>query len=292
ASGVGSDKILVSVTEGDSVIFHTGVETNQHEDIKWYFSNNRIAQFSRFPSVFCTDVKCNADKVTESFRDRLKLDIQTGSLTNMNIRPSDSGIYELKIISSSSSSEQIFHIVNVVPAAEQEEVKINEGESVTLHCSEIRKPNDVLTWYFNDMLIAQISDDPKKTCADVQCKNADERFRGRLEVNQNGSLTIKDTRNTDSGLYKLQMTISHSSVSITRVKRFSVTITAVPDSSLSSSAVAVISVFVFLLVIAAVIAGVIYYRHKGYEPAALNDNGVNNSSPNPKDIALRDTGHP
>ncbi|KAL0161387.1 hypothetical protein M9458_045112, partial [Cirrhinus mrigala] len=87
--------------EEDSVIFHTGVVTNQQEDIKWYFNSIRIAQISGVLSFICTGVQCN--KGTERFRDRLKLDHQTGSLTIMNITTMDSGVYELKIISSSSS---------------------------------------------------------------------------------------------------------------------------------------------------------------------------------------------
>ncbi|KAL0161373.1 hypothetical protein M9458_045098, partial [Cirrhinus mrigala] len=210
--------------EEDSVIFHTGVVTNQQEDIKWYFNSIRIAQINGVLSLICTDVHCN--KGTERFRDRLKLDHQTGSLTIMNITTMDSGVYELKIISSSSSGEKIFNVnVNGISTAEQEEVKRNKGESFTLDSSEISKPNVVMTWYFNVALIAQIAGDSNKTCTDVQCKNTDERFRDRLEVNQIGSLTIKDTRITDSGLYKLQINISDSSFSITRVKTFSVTVT-------------------------------------------------------------------
>ncbi|KAI2665931.1 Carcinoembryonic antigen-related cell adhesion molecule 6 [Labeo rohita] len=282
ASSVGSDEVLVSLMEKDSVIFHTGVVTNQQEDIKWYFNTTRIAQINGQLTFICTDVQCNEG--TERFRDRLKLDNQTGSLTIMNITTMDSGVYELKIISS-SSGEKIFNVnVNGVSAAEQKEVKRNKRESFTLDSSEIRKPNYVMTWYFNDTLIAQIASDSNKTCTDVQCKNTDERFRNRLEVNRTGSLIIKDTRITDSGLYKLQINISDSSFSITRVKRFSVTVT---DSGLSSAAVAgiVIAVFV-LLVVAALIAGVFCCRLKRYKPAAQNDNDVKNSSPNPKDIAL------
>ncbi|XP_050957641.1 uncharacterized protein LOC127158623 [Labeo rohita] len=264
ASGVGSDEVLVSVMEEDSVIFHTGVVTNQQEDIKWYFNTTRIAQINGQFSFICTDVQCN--KGTERFRDRLKLDHQTGSLTIMNITTMDSGVYELKIISS-SSGEKIFNVnVKCIPAAEQEEVKTNKGESFTLDSSEIRKPNIVMTWYFNDALIAQIPGDSNKTFTDIQCKNIDEGFRARLELNQTGSLTIKHTRITDSGLYKLQINISDSSFSITRVKTFSVTVTG-----LSSAAVAgiVIAVFV-LLVVAALIAGVFCCRLKRYKPAAQN----------------------
>uniref|UniRef100_A0A673HJG6 Si:ch211-209l18.4 n=1 Tax=Sinocyclocheilus rhinocerous TaxID=307959 RepID=A0A673HJG6_9TELE len=207
ASGVGSDELPVPVMEGDSVIFHTGVETNQQEDIKWYFSSTRIAQINGALSFICTDVQCNNG--TERFRDRLKLDNQTGSLTITNTRTTDSGLYALKIISRSSSREKTFNvIVNSVPAAERDEVKRNEGESVTLDSGEIRKPNDVMTWFFNDTPIAQITGDPNKSCTDVQCT---ERFRDRLVLdNQTGSLTIMNITTTDSGVYKLQIISSNS----------------------------------------------------------------------------------
>ncbi|XP_016108711.1 uncharacterized protein [Sinocyclocheilus grahami] len=284
ASGVGSDELPVPVMEGEAVIFHTGVETNQQEDIKWYFSSTRIAQINGDLTKICTDVQCNSG--TEIFRDRLQLDNQTGSLTIRDIRTTDSGLYVLKIIGrSSSSSEKTFTvIVNSVPAAERDEVKRNEGESVTLDSGEIRKPNDVMTWFFNDTPIAQITGDPNKSCTDVQCKDGDERFRDRLRLDhQTGSLTITDTRTTDSGLYKLQIIIGNSSsFSITRVKRFNVTVF---DSGLSSAAIAGIVVVFVLLAAAAVTAGLIYCRRMRYRRAPQHENDAK------KDIALRDTGH-
>ncbi|KAK7126518.1 hypothetical protein R3I94_017869 [Phoxinus phoxinus] len=213
-SGVGSDE--VSVMEGDSVTLNTGVQTNQQEDIKWYFNSTRIAQISGDLSKICTDVQCNNG--TERFRDRLKLDHQTGSLTITNITNTHSGVYKLKIFSS-SDSEKIFSVsVTGVSADEPDEVK--EGESVTLDSGFIKHPNYLMMWYFNDIVIAEITGDQSKICTDDKCK---ERFRDRLKVNQTGSLTITHTRNTDSGLYKLQM-ISNSSFSfsINRMKRFSV----------------------------------------------------------------------
>ncbi len=99
----------VSAIDGDSVTLHTGVETNQQEDIKWYYSSTRIAQISGDLSFICTDVQCNTG--TERFRHRLKLDHQTGSLTIMNITNTDSGEYKLKIIRSSSGSDKIFHVI-------------------------------------------------------------------------------------------------------------------------------------------------------------------------------------
>ncbi len=100
-SGVYADRVSKSVMEGDSVTLNTGVKTNQQEDIKWYFSGFLVAHINGDQSFICTDVQCN--KVTERFRGRLKLDHQTGSLTIMNIRTTDSGDYKLQIFSSRDS---------------------------------------------------------------------------------------------------------------------------------------------------------------------------------------------
>ncbi|XP_058618015.1 uncharacterized protein LOC131531339 isoform X2 [Onychostoma macrolepis] len=286
-SAVGSDVVSVSVKEGDSVIFHTGVKTNQQEDIKWYFDDTRIAQISGDLSHKCTDVQC--EDGDERFRDKLKLDSQTGSLTIMNI--TNSGVYELKIISSTSSSEKIFNvIVNGVSNPERDEIQtksVKEGEYVTLESERTKKQNDEMMWYFNETLIAEIIGDQSKICTDEQCK---ERFRDRLKLDhQTGSLTITDTRTTDSGLYKLQITISDSSFSITVAKRFTVTVI---DSGLSSAAVAGIVIVVLLVAAAAVAAGVVYCRRRSRAAVPQSDEDVNNSPRNPEDIALSDTEHP
>ncbi|XP_056109177.1 uncharacterized protein LOC130086999 [Rhinichthys klamathensis goyatoka] len=164
--------------------------------------------------------------------------------------------------------------VSGVSAADIDEVKKNEGESVTFDPPVARQLNYVMTWYFNDTLITEITGDPNKTCTDVQCNEGTERFRDRLKLDhQTGSLTITHTRNTDSGEYKLEINIINSSFSITRVKRFSLTVIDVPGSGLSSGAVAGIVVAVVLLVFAAVTAAVIYYRHhRTYAPAAQSEN--------------------
>ncbi|XP_016344362.1 uncharacterized protein LOC107690522 [Sinocyclocheilus anshuiensis] len=229
--------------EGESVILHTGVKTNQQDRIRWYFNDTRIAQITKDLSKICTDVQCNEG--TERFRDRLKLDNQTGSLTILNIRTTESGVYKLLISSSNIDRENSFSvIVHDVPAAEQDKMKrksVKEGESITLHLDGVKKTNNLKIWYFNDTLITEITGDQSKICTDEQCK---ERFRDRLKLNdQTGSLTIINTRTTDSGLYKLQINSSRFSI----IKTFSVTVTAVPDSS----AAAVVVVAAVLLVAAA-----------------------------------------
>ncbi|XP_067272604.1 carcinoembryonic antigen-related cell adhesion molecule 1-like [Pseudorasbora parva] len=148
-----------------------------------------------------------------------------------------------------------------VSAADRDEVKrksVMEGESVTLDPAVMKNTNDVMAWYFNETLIAEITGDQSQICADDQCK---ERFRDRLKLDhQTGSLNITHTRTSDSGDYKLE--ISSCSIrrsSIRRIRRFSVTVTG-DGSGLSSAAVAGIVVGV-LLVFAALTAAVIYYHH-------------------------------
>uniref|UniRef100_A0A673KDQ7 Uncharacterized LOC107707595 n=2 Tax=Sinocyclocheilus rhinocerous TaxID=307959 RepID=A0A673KDQ7_9TELE len=208
----------VFVKEGDSVTLHTDVETNQQKYIKWYYDGIRVAEINGDLSFICTDVQC--EDADERFRDRLKLDHQTGSLTITNITTTDSGVYKVQIISSSRISEKIFFVALYgVPAVKSDEMSVEEGESVTLDPGVIKYQNDLLTWYFNDIRIAEITGDQRKICTDVQCEDADERFRDRLKLDhQTGSLTITNTRTTDSGLYKLQIS-SSSGGSI--IKRFS-----------------------------------------------------------------------
>uniref|UniRef100_A0A673JBB0 Immunoglobulin domain-containing protein n=1 Tax=Sinocyclocheilus rhinocerous TaxID=307959 RepID=A0A673JBB0_9TELE len=244
ASGVDTDRVFVM--EGESVTLHTGVETNQQDRIRWYFNDTRIAQITGDLSQICTDVQCN--KGTERFRDRLKLDHQTGSLTIMNITTTDFGVYKLLISSSNIDNENSFN----VPAAERDKMKrksVKEGESVTLHLDGVKKTNNFKMWYFNDTLITEITGDQSKICTNDQCK---ERFRDRLKLDhQTGSLTIMNTRTTDSGDYKLQINSSRFNI----IKTFSVTVT---DSAVA--AVVVVVAAVAVLLVAA--AGVIYCHRR------------------------------
>ncbi|CAM4659759.1 unnamed protein product [Leuciscus chuanchicus] len=282
ASGVGSDEVSVSVMEGDSVTLNTGVQTNQQEDIKWYFKDTRIAQITVDLNDVCTDVQCKDGD--ERFRDRLKLDHQTGSLTITNIRSTDSGEYKLKIFSSRNTFEKIFSVTcHDVPASQRDELKkksVMEGESVTLYPGEIKHPNYVMTWYFNDTRIAEITGEPRKICTDV---HRDGILRDRLKLDhQTGSLTITNTRNTDSGVYELD--ISSSSFNVKR--SFSVSVTAVPGSGLSSAAVVGICAVVLLVAAA---AGVIFWNSKVRRKDTRmqhNDqtNGVKGLSPNQTEI--------
>ncbi|KAL0149442.1 hypothetical protein M9458_055230, partial [Cirrhinus mrigala] len=205
--------------EGDSVTLHTGVKTNQQDRIRWYFNDIRIAQITGDLSKICTDVQCNEG--TDTFKGRLKLDHQTGSLTITNITNKHSGVYKLWINSSNINSKNSFSVIVHGAAAERDQMKrksVKEGESVTLDPGLVKNPNYSMTWFFNGNLIAEIAGDQSEICTDEQC---DVRFRDRLKLNQTGSLTITNTRTTDSGLYKLQINSSRFDI----IKTFSVTVT-------------------------------------------------------------------
>uniref|UniRef100_A0A8C2BFP2 Immunoglobulin V-set domain-containing protein n=1 Tax=Cyprinus carpio TaxID=7962 RepID=A0A8C2BFP2_CYPCA len=166
-------------------------------------------------------------------------------------------------------------------------VSLMEGDSVTLHTGVETNQQDDIKWYFGDTRIAEITGDLSDICTDVQCNVGTERFRDRLKLDhQTGSLIIMNIRITDSGDYKVLIIIRNSSFSVTRVKRFSVSVTAVPDSDLSPAAVAGIVVAVILLVAAAVAAGVVNYRRRSRTAVPQNEDDDGNSPPDPKSIHL------
>ncbi|XDV24080.1 hypothetical protein PO909_028353, partial [Leuciscus waleckii] len=82
--------------EGDSVTLNTDVtEIHEDEDILWKYGaeNSLIAQISRAAGISST-----SDDVPDGrFRDRLKLDDQTGSLTITNTRTEHAGVYKLEL---------------------------------------------------------------------------------------------------------------------------------------------------------------------------------------------------
>ncbi len=82
-------------------------------------------------------------------------------------------------------------------------VSVTEGDSVTLEI-DVNTDNEI-QWRFGhkDILIALVNRENGKI--KVYDNALDGRFRGRLQADQTGSLTITDTRTTDSGLYKPQI---------------------------------------------------------------------------------------
>ncbi len=85
----------VSGMEGDSVTLHTDLtEIQQADNILWTFGAEKsfIAIIKKQQQIFST-----FNGTDGRFRDRLKLDNQTGSLTITNITTQDAGLYKVEI---------------------------------------------------------------------------------------------------------------------------------------------------------------------------------------------------
>ncbi|KAK7136731.1 hypothetical protein R3I93_016935 [Phoxinus phoxinus] len=255
--GVGADEEKrVSVMEGDPVTLNPDPTKIQGFIlILWRFgeSGSVIAE---------TDgTKISYPHLTERFRDRLKLDHQTGSLTINNMRNKQSGFYQLEINHSAGNTYMRFSVTvyESPPVIDIEMKSVTEGDSVTLQ-------TDVTEPHGDELIVWRVGDEGKLIAKrDIEAKSSklyedtNERFRDRLQLDhQTGSLTITNSRTTDSELY----TVKISSSKQTSYKRFNVNVTEpVVSPVLSSGAVAGI-VVVLLLVFAVAAFGVFYYRHK------------------------------
>ncbi|XP_051726917.1 uncharacterized protein LOC127500068 isoform X2 [Ctenopharyngodon idella] len=151
---------------------------------------------------------------------------------------------------------KIFNVTVIGVVVEMDGVKsvsVTEGDSVILQSDVSEVQRDVLiVWRFGDkgILLAKIDVENKET----SLNDADGRFRDRLKLDLNGSLTIKNARTTDSGLYELQVRGRESS------QQFHLSVNAVPDPGLSPGLIAF--VVAALLVAAVVSSVVVYYRRK------------------------------
>ncbi|XP_058617992.1 uncharacterized protein LOC131531331 isoform X2 [Onychostoma macrolepis] len=104
SSGVFGDS--VSVMEGDSVTLNTDVtEIPEGDNIVWKYGAEKslIARMNKKKQDFSSDV------LDGRFRDRLKLDNQTGSLTITNITTQHAGCYEL-LISGAKRTSKTFNV--------------------------------------------------------------------------------------------------------------------------------------------------------------------------------------
>uniref|UniRef100_A0A673K044 Immunoglobulin domain-containing protein n=1 Tax=Sinocyclocheilus rhinocerous TaxID=307959 RepID=A0A673K044_9TELE len=185
-----------TVMEGESVTLNPDLTQIQKcYLIEWRFGDSVIAQTDG------NDISYPSH--TEIFRgrlqlDQLKLDHQTGSLIITNTRTTDAGLYTVKI---SSNKQTLYKRFTVTVS---DDVKtVMEGESVTLNpdLTQIQKCY-LIEWRFGDSVIAQTDGN------DISYPSHTEIFRGRLQLDQSGSLTIKNIRTKHSGLYKLH--IHHS----------------------------------------------------------------------------------
>ncbi|XP_068072665.2 uncharacterized protein isoform X2 [Danio rerio] len=192
---------IVSVKERGSVTLKPDAVIQRDDQILWTFGPQEtlIAGVNGNTREICI-----GDGADGRFRDRLRLDSTTGSVTITNTASEHVGVYKLKIISSTGTSFQKF-----ILTLKQEVKSVTEGSSVTLSPDTEIQNDDLILWMFGegDSLIAQMAN-IRKTRETFD--GPDARFKDRLKLDKKtGSLTITNVKNNHTGLYKLQ--ISNSS---------------------------------------------------------------------------------
>uniref|UniRef100_A0A8C2EMP1 Immunoglobulin domain-containing protein n=1 Tax=Cyprinus carpio TaxID=7962 RepID=A0A8C2EMP1_CYPCA len=185
--GVDADGVSVSVMVGDSVTLHTDdTEVPTGSNIIWKFGDDIIARMNeadRNPSTY--------DGPGALFKDRLKLDKQTGSLTITNIRTEHIGRYSVDIKSTNAKLKTFQVTVHDVV----ESVSLMEGDSVTLHPGVTKiQGSDQIVWKFGDQVIPITN---LNSAADSRWSN--------IHLNdQTRDLTIRNIRGDQSGDYKVE----------------------------------------------------------------------------------------
>ncbi|XP_077081434.1 uncharacterized protein LOC143735222 [Siphateles boraxobius] len=208
----------MEIREGNDILWKYGAEKSQIAKIK-----KKKQNFSTF------------DVPDGRFRDRLKLDDQTGSLTITNTTTEHTGDYKLEIRGANLTS--IIFSVSVYGVF-GDSVSVMEGDSVTLNTdlTEIRKGDDILWKYgAENSTIAKINQ--KKRTFSIY--NITERFRDRLKLDdQTGSLIIANTTTEHTGVYKLLITgakLTSKSFSVSVYARLPVPVIISRNSSQCSS---------------------------------------------------------
>ncbi|XP_059426076.1 uncharacterized protein LOC132160325 [Carassius carassius] len=103
-------------------------------------------------------------------------------------------------------------------------ISVMEGDPVTLHADANKIQKYLLIqWMFGHTRIAEVN---RLAQINSTYDGPDERFRGRLQLDQTGSLTITNTSTTDSGLYKVTVFSSETSY-----KSFNVMVSETPQCS-------------------------------------------------------------
>nr|XP_021325226.1 uncharacterized protein LOC101883645 isoform X2 [Danio rerio] len=244
-----ADEVKVkSVMEGDSVTLNPDITQIQRiNQIKWMFQKKGSNAAENIRNV-------------EILQGRLEKNDLTGSLTINNMRTKHSGLYTLEIDHDNGTNNASFNVtVNEVPSvieAHKAEIKIltvKKGEPLFLETDVTEFHGDeLIVWRFGDegKLLAKEDKETKSS----PYYNADERYKGRLQLNdQTGFLTLDKMKDTDAGYY----TVRISSNKQTTYKKFAVNFTG---SVVSPSAGAIIALLLVIAVVAGL--GVLYYRRK------------------------------
>uniref|UniRef100_A0A8C1TDN0 Ig-like domain-containing protein n=1 Tax=Cyprinus carpio TaxID=7962 RepID=A0A8C1TDN0_CYPCA len=143
---------IQSVMEGDSVTLNSDLTEVMDDDlILWRFGpeNTLIAEID----VLADSMTVFDDVLDGRFRDRLKLDNQTGSLTITNSRTEHAGRYKLDIKHVIKNFSLTVYGALPVPVISSN----SSSSSCSLVCSAVNVSHVTLSWYKGNSLMSSIS---------------------------------------------------------------------------------------------------------------------------------------
>uniref|UniRef100_A0A8C1T6D9 Ig-like domain-containing protein n=1 Tax=Cyprinus carpio TaxID=7962 RepID=A0A8C1T6D9_CYPCA len=158
---IGAFGETVSLMEGDSVTLNTdNIKIYEDDEILWNFGAEKfiLAKINREAGVFSI-----FDDVPDGrFRDRLKLDKQTGFLTITNITTQHTGDYQLQIsgvkLSSKTFSVSVYARLPVPNITRDCSSSSSSSSSYcSLLCSVVNVGHVTLSWYKGNSLLSSIS---------------------------------------------------------------------------------------------------------------------------------------
>ncbi|XP_048047880.1 SLAM family member 5-like [Megalobrama amblycephala] len=156
----GTDRVFGEerrVKEGDSVTLNSDLTEMKDDDvIQWRFGNTLIAEINVTADRFTV----YDDVLDGRFRDRLKLDNQTGSLTITNTTMKHTGSYQLQI----NSKWYSFYLVVIarrlpvpVISSNSSQCSSSSSSSCSLVCSVVNVSHVTLSWYKGNSSLSSIS---------------------------------------------------------------------------------------------------------------------------------------
>uniref|UniRef100_A0A8C2FTS6 Ig-like domain-containing protein n=1 Tax=Cyprinus carpio TaxID=7962 RepID=A0A8C2FTS6_CYPCA len=150
----------VSVMEGDSVTLYIDItKIQKDESMLWTYGAEKciIAEINKKYVLFFTYNGTNGQ-----FKDRLKLDDQTGSLTITNIATEHAGVYQLEITRVRTKAFNVSVYARLpVPVISRDSSQCSSSSSSSSYCSLVCSVVNVghvtLSWYKGNSLLSSIS---------------------------------------------------------------------------------------------------------------------------------------
>nr|XP_055073046.1 SLAM family member 9-like [Misgurnus anguillicaudatus] len=158
---------FVSVTEGDPVTLSVSLTETQREDrISWKFTSQEIKASEIIIAELedkGNNVRYYKDRAEGRFRDRLKLNKHTGSLTITNTNITHTGLYKVNIRRTSTHHKTINLTVYarlpvpVITSIFPQNSSSSSSSNCSLLCSVLNVRDVSLSWYKGNSLLSIIS---------------------------------------------------------------------------------------------------------------------------------------